>query len=51
VLAALAHAKQRRDDQAIGVGFGEHAATQAAADAIRQAGQSRQQLPVRFLLR
>jgi uncharacterized BrkB/YihY/UPF0761 family membrane protein len=37
VLAALVHAEQRRDDQAIGVGFGEHAAAQAATDAIRHA--------------
>jgi uncharacterized BrkB/YihY/UPF0761 family membrane protein len=51
VLAALAHAEQRRDDQAIGVGFGEHAARQAAADAVRQARQSRRQLPARFLPR
>jgi uncharacterized BrkB/YihY/UPF0761 family membrane protein len=35
VLAALVHAEQRRDDQAIGVGFGDHAATQAASDAAR----------------
>ena len=33
VLAALVHAEQRRDDQAIGVGFGEDAAAQAASDA------------------
>jgi uncharacterized BrkB/YihY/UPF0761 family membrane protein len=33
VLASLVHAEQRRDDEAIGVGFGEHAADQAAADA------------------
>jgi uncharacterized BrkB/YihY/UPF0761 family membrane protein len=37
VLASLAHAEQRRDDQAIGVGFGDQAARQAAADAARQA--------------
>ena len=37
VLAALVHAEQRREDQAIGVGFGEHAATQAAADAVPRA--------------
>jgi uncharacterized BrkB/YihY/UPF0761 family membrane protein len=37
VLAALVHAEQRRDDQAIGVGFGEHAAAQAATDAIQHA--------------
>lgn len=33
VLAALVHAEQRRDDQAIGVGFGERAAAKAATDA------------------
>lgn len=37
VLAGLVHAEQRRDDQAIGVGFGDDAADQAAADAARQA--------------
>jgi uncharacterized BrkB/YihY/UPF0761 family membrane protein len=36
VLASLAHAEQRRDDQVIGVGFGEDAADQAASDAIKQ---------------
>ena len=36
VLASVAHAEQRRDDQVIGVGFGEDAADQAAADAMRQ---------------
>jgi uncharacterized BrkB/YihY/UPF0761 family membrane protein len=36
VLASIAHAEQRRDDQVIGVGFGEDAADQAAADAIQQ---------------
>ncbi len=35
VLTDLVHAQQRRDDQAIGVGFGDHAADQAASDAIR----------------
>jgi len=35
VLADLVHAQQRRDDQAIGVGFGDHAADQAASDAFR----------------
>jgi uncharacterized BrkB/YihY/UPF0761 family membrane protein len=35
VLADLVHEQQRRDDQAIGVGFGEHAADQAADDALR----------------
>jgi uncharacterized BrkB/YihY/UPF0761 family membrane protein len=37
VLADIAHAEQRRDDQAIGVGFGPHAARHAAADARRHA--------------
>jgi uncharacterized BrkB/YihY/UPF0761 family membrane protein len=37
VLASLVHAEQRRDDQAIGVGFGDHAADQAASDATRHA--------------
>jgi uncharacterized BrkB/YihY/UPF0761 family membrane protein len=36
VLATLVHAEQRRDDQAIGVGFGEDAAAEAASDAARQ---------------
>ena len=36
VLADLVHAEQRREDQAIGVGFGEHAAAQASADARRR---------------
>jgi uncharacterized BrkB/YihY/UPF0761 family membrane protein len=36
VLASIAYAEQRRDDQVIGVGFGEDAADEAAADAIRQ---------------
>jgi uncharacterized BrkB/YihY/UPF0761 family membrane protein len=36
VLAALVHAEQRRDDQAIGVGFGDRAAARAATDASRQ---------------
>jgi hypothetical protein len=36
VLATLVHAEQRRDDQAIGVGFGEDAAAQAASDAARR---------------
>ncbi|HUN34946.1 MAG TPA: YhjD/YihY/BrkB family envelope integrity protein [Trebonia sp.] len=35
VLSALVHAEQRRYDQAIGVGFGEHAADDAASDAAR----------------
>ncbi len=37
VLAAIVHAEQRSDDEAIGVGFGADAARQAAADASRQA--------------
>jgi hypothetical protein len=37
VLADLVHAEQRRDDQAIGVGFGDHAPAQAASDATRHA--------------
>jgi uncharacterized BrkB/YihY/UPF0761 family membrane protein len=37
VLASLVHAEQRRDDQAIGVGFGNHAVDQAASDAARHA--------------
>jgi uncharacterized BrkB/YihY/UPF0761 family membrane protein len=36
VLASIVYAEQRRDDQVIGVGFGEDAADQAAADAMRQ---------------
>jgi uncharacterized BrkB/YihY/UPF0761 family membrane protein len=39
VLADLVHAEQRRDDQAIGVGFGDHATTQAASDATRHTDQ------------
>lgn len=31
VLGNLVHAERRRDDQAIGVGFGDHAAAQDAA--------------------
>jgi uncharacterized BrkB/YihY/UPF0761 family membrane protein len=37
VLASLVHAEQRREDEAIGVGFGDHAADQAASDAARRA--------------
>ena len=36
VLIDLAHAQQRREDQVIGVGFGENAVAEAAADAGRQ---------------
>ncbi len=38
VLSDLVHAERRRDDQAIGVGFGDDAPAQAASDATRQAG-------------
>ena len=41
VLASLVHAEQRRDDQVIGVGFGEDAADQAASDAIKQSRTQR----------
>jgi uncharacterized BrkB/YihY/UPF0761 family membrane protein len=37
VLGDLVHAERRRDDQAIGVGFGDHAAAQAADDAAGHA--------------
>ena len=37
VLSALVHAEKRRDDQAIGVGYGDHAADDAASDALRHA--------------
>ena len=37
VLADIVHAEQRRDDQAIGVGFGADAAEQTAANAPRSA--------------
>jgi uncharacterized BrkB/YihY/UPF0761 family membrane protein len=40
VLASLAHAELRTDDQVIGVGFGDRAADQAASDAIRQSRTS-----------
>jgi uncharacterized BrkB/YihY/UPF0761 family membrane protein len=36
VLADLVHAEQRREDQAIGVGFGDNAPAQASADARRR---------------
>ena len=36
VLASLVHVEQRTEDEAIGVGFGEHAAAEAASDAARQ---------------
>jgi uncharacterized BrkB/YihY/UPF0761 family membrane protein len=41
VLASLAHAEQRRDDEVIGVGFGKDAAGQAASDAMEQSRMSR----------
>ena len=41
VMAALARAEQRRDDEVIGVGFGEDAAGEAASDAIKQGGTAR----------
>ncbi|HEX9040005.1 MAG TPA: YhjD/YihY/BrkB family envelope integrity protein [Trebonia sp.] len=41
VLASLVHAEQRRDDEVIGVGFGEDAAGEAASDAIRQGRTAR----------
>jgi len=36
VLSSLVHEEKRRDDQAIGVGFGDNAAEEAAADAHRE---------------
>lgn len=39
VLTDLVHAEQRRDDQAIGTGFGDHATTQAASDATQHTDQ------------
>ena len=36
VLASIAHAEQRRDDEVIGVGFGEDAVDEATSDAIKQ---------------
>jgi uncharacterized BrkB/YihY/UPF0761 family membrane protein len=41
VLAGLAYAEQRRDDEVIGVGFGEDAAGEAASDAIKQSRTAR----------
>ena len=40
VLGNLVHAERRRDDQAIGVGFGDQAAAQAAKDAAGHADTS-----------
>jgi uncharacterized BrkB/YihY/UPF0761 family membrane protein len=37
VLASLVYAERRSDDQSIGVGFGDHAADEAASDATRRA--------------
>jgi len=37
VLGDLVHAERRREDQAIGVGFGDRAAEQAADDAAKHA--------------
>jgi uncharacterized BrkB/YihY/UPF0761 family membrane protein len=39
VLSELVHQEKRRDDQAIGVGFGDDAAQDAAADAARRRPQ------------
>jgi uncharacterized BrkB/YihY/UPF0761 family membrane protein len=41
VLASLAYAEQRREDEVIGVGFGDDAGGQAAADAIEQSRTAR----------
>jgi uncharacterized BrkB/YihY/UPF0761 family membrane protein len=41
VLSELIHAEKRLDDQAIGVGFGDDAAAQAASDAARRSDQPR----------
>jgi uncharacterized BrkB/YihY/UPF0761 family membrane protein len=41
VLSALVHAEQRSDDEAIGVGFGDDAASEAAADAAGRAPAER----------
>jgi uncharacterized BrkB/YihY/UPF0761 family membrane protein len=43
VLASLVRVEQRTDDQAIGVGFGDHAADQAASDAVRHAHPAQRQ--------
>ena len=45
VLASLVRAEQRTDDQAIGVGFGDDAADEAASDAIRHAPPAQAQSP------
>jgi uncharacterized BrkB/YihY/UPF0761 family membrane protein len=42
VLTAIVHAEQRRDDEVIGVGFGDHAADQATSDATGGTGQDSQ---------
>ena len=41
VLAGLAYAEQRRDDEVIAVGFGDDAPNEAATDAIKQARPQR----------
>ena len=41
VLAGLAYAEQRRDDEVIAVGFGDDAPREAATDAIKQARPAR----------
>lgn len=41
VLAGLAYAEQRRDDEVIGVGFGDDAPREAATDAIKQSRPQR----------
>jgi uncharacterized BrkB/YihY/UPF0761 family membrane protein len=45
VLASVVYEEQRSDNQAIGVGFGEHAAEKAAADAAERARPPRQADP------
>jgi uncharacterized BrkB/YihY/UPF0761 family membrane protein len=47
VLASLARAEQRRDDQVIGVGFGKDAAGQAASDAFQQSRTPPPSIPSR----
>ena len=41
VLADVVHAQRSRSDQAIGVGFGDDAAAQAASDAARNPDEGR----------
>jgi uncharacterized BrkB/YihY/UPF0761 family membrane protein len=45
VLTDLVRAQQRLDDQAIGVGFGEDAADQAASDALRSKPEAAADIP------